>query len=96
MLFHTEAESSPWVELDLGAPKTIRRVEVTNRTDCCTDRAIPLVIEASTDRTQWTLLGRRDTDFATWTASFPPRVARYVKLSVPRHTSFHLQDVVIR
>jgi hypothetical protein len=96
MLFHTEAESTPWVEMDLGAAKTIRRIEVTNRTDCCTDRAVPLVIEASTDRKVWTPVARRETDFATWIATFPPRTARYVKLSVPRYTSFHLQDVAIR
>jgi hypothetical protein len=96
MLFHTESEYNPWVELDLGAPKTIHRVEITNRVDCCTERAIPLVVETSTDRVQWKPAGRRDSDFSTWTAEFAPRIARYVKLSVPRNTAFHLQDVAIR
>jgi len=96
MLFHTETEYSPWVEFDLGAPKKIHRVEITNREDCCTDRAVPLVVETSTDRVQWKPAGRRETDFSTWTAEFPARSARYVKLSVPRNTAFHLQDVAIR
>jgi hypothetical protein len=96
MLFHTETEYNPWVEFDLGAPKTVHRVELTNRTDCCTERAVPLVIETSTDHAQWKPAGRRETDFSTWTAEFPPRTARYVKLSVPRNTTFHLQDVAIR
>jgi len=96
MLFHTETESNPWVELDLGAAKKIRRIEVTNRRDCCQDRQVPLVIETSTDRKQWSPLARRDTDFAIWSPEFAPRVARYVKLWVPKTTQFHLHDVVIR
>lgn len=96
MLFHTENENNPWVELDLGAPKKIRTIEVINRTDCCSERAVPLVVEGSNDRKLWTPIARRDTEFTTWTATFAPRVVRYVKLSVPRTTPFHLRDIVIR
>ena len=96
MLFHTETETNPWVELDLGAAKKIRRIEVTNRMDCCQDREVPLVIETSTDRKQWSPLARRDTEFTTWSPDFAPRVARYVKLWVPKTTQFHLHDIVIR
>jgi hypothetical protein len=96
LLFHTDPEMNPWVELDLGKAKTIRRVEVTNRTDCCSERAVPLVVEASTDHVTWSPLGRRETDFTSWTLTFAPRLARYVKLHVPRNTAFHLKDVVIR
>ncbi len=34
----TLGESSPWWQVDLGAVKTIRRVDLFNRTDCCGDR----------------------------------------------------------
>ena len=50
LMFHTETENNPWVEIDLGAPKKVRRIEVINRGDCCADRATPLVAEVSTDR----------------------------------------------
>jgi len=96
LLFHTEAELNPWVEFDLGAPKTFHRLEVTNRSDCCAERTIPLVAEASNDRVTWKELARRDTEFSTWTAKFPPRTARYFRLRVARHSTFHLKDVALR
>jgi hypothetical protein len=96
LLFHTDPEPNPWAELDLGAPKTIQRIEITNRKDCCSDRAVPLIVESSTDRANWTPVGQRDTEFQTWTLTFKPRLARYVKLRVPRNTAFHLKDVAIR
>ncbi len=96
VLFHTETELNPWVEFDLGARKTFRRLEVTNRSDCCTDRVVPLVAEISDDRTSWTQLGRRETDFSTWTLTFPPKTARYLKLRIPRHSTLHLKDVALR
>ena len=96
LMFHTDSESSPWAELDLGAPKTIREIEITNRTDCCSERALPLIVESSMDRANWTPVGQRDTEFRTWTLTFKPRLARYVKLRVPRSTVFHLKDVAIR
>ena len=58
LMFHTETENNPWVEIDLGAPKKVRRVEVVNRGDCCADRATPLVAEVSTDRVTWTQVAR--------------------------------------
>lgn len=96
LMFHTEPEPNPWVELDLGMPKTIHRIEISNREDCCGERAIPLIVEVSTDRAAWTEVGRRDSEFTSWVVTLRPRTVRYVKLRVPRHTTFHLKDVVIR
>jgi hypothetical protein len=96
IFFHTEQENNPWIEFDLGAEKPVKRVEVANRSDCCDDRAIPLIIELSNDRTKWTEVARRDTEFQSWTAKFPSRKARYVRLRVPRPTQFHLKEVVVR
>jgi len=44
----------------------------------------------------WRELARRDTDFSSWTVKFPPRTARYLRLRVARHTTFHLKDVALR
>jgi hypothetical protein len=95
-MFHTETENDPWIEIDLGAPKKVIRVEVINRGDCCADRAVPLVAEVSTDRMKWAQVARREEPFGTWKASFPARVARYVRLRAARHTVLHLQGVVVR
>lgn len=95
-LFHTEHENNPWLEIDLQAPKKIHRIEVRNRTDCCAERAIPIVAEVSTDRINWTQVGQRDSEFMSWTINFSPRTARYVKLRLLGMKTFHLNKVVVR
>ena len=42
LFFHTEPSDHPWIEIDLGAPRVIRRLQVENRLDCCMDRGLPL------------------------------------------------------
>jgi hypothetical protein len=96
LLFHTDPENNPWVEFDLLGPTKIERIEITNRTDCCAERAIPIVAEVSMDRTNWMPVGRRDTEFAGWTIKFTPRTARYVKLRLVGMKTFHLKKVAIR
>ena len=96
LLFHTDNESNPWVEFDLGAPKTIHRIEVSNRTDCCGERAVPLLAEVSGDRAHWVEVGRRESEFSSWTAKFSPKTARYVRLRVPRQTVLHFKAVAVR
>ena len=96
VLFHTNEENNPWVEFNLGGTKSIRRIEVRNRVQCCGDRAIPLVAEVSIDRTHWREVARRTTDFSSWTVKLPPTPAAYVRLRVPRSTYLHLVDVAIR
>ena len=96
VIFHTDDQSNPWVEYDLGSPKKVKRVEVKNREECCKDRAVPLVVEVSNDRNNWTEVARRDTEFSTWTAKFSAKTVRYVRLRVPRTTTFHLREVVVR
>jgi hypothetical protein len=96
LMFHTETEDNPWVEIDLGAPRKVRRVEVINRADCCADRAKPLVAEVSIDRVTWTQVARNDEEFGSWKLDFSPRLARYVRLRSPRHTVLHLQAIAVR
>jgi F5/8 type C domain-containing protein len=97
LLFCTDtSDTNPWAEIDLGAPTTFHRVEVTNRGDCCSERAVPLIVEVSSDRASWTQVARRDADFSHWTAKLKPVTARFVRFRVPRQTVFHLQEVAIR
>ncbi len=95
IFFHTKKEQDPWIRYDLGKPLTIRRVEVQNRTDCCSDRAIPLIIEASPDGENWTELARRPGPFDYWTAKFSPTTTRYVRLRAGKETWLHLEGVHI-
>ena len=96
IFFHTDQQKDPWIEFDLDAPKAVKRVEVTNRLECCGDRAIPLIVEISTDREHWTEVARRDSEFSTWKASFPKVKARYIRFRVPRETQFHLREIIVR
>ena len=96
VFFHTQAQNEPWIDFDLGGVKTISRVDVRNRTDCCSDRAVPLIVEVSQDDKTWVQVARRDTDFSEWSATFPKQKARHVRLRVPRTTTLHLEDVSVR
>jgi hypothetical protein len=96
IFFHTAEEASPWVEIDLGSPKTISSVEIANRADCCGDRAVPLVVEVGTTPDHWTEVTRRVEPFRTFSASFEPRQARYVRVRALRKTFLHLDRVSVR
>jgi hypothetical protein len=91
--FHTTQENDPFLIIDLSAPTRISGVKVENRPDCCQERAVPLVVEVSTDKQRWTEVAQRKSDFSSWKASFPAVEARYVKLHVPRVTNLHLKRV---
>jgi hypothetical protein len=96
LMLHTETENNPWVEIDLGTPTKVHRIEVINRGDCCADRATPLAVEVSTDRAGWTQVARSDQDFGSWKTNFPARTARYVRLRVLKRSVLHLQAIAVR
>jgi hypothetical protein len=93
ILFHTLDEENPWFEVDLGQSRHFSAVTVDNRSDCCGERAIPLVIEVSDDQTTWREVARNEELFTTWRAQVGAQQARYVRLRVPRKTMLHLEAV---
>lgn len=93
--FHTTEEENPWLQFDLGALHSVSRVELTNRSDCCNERAVPLSVEVSTDGNNFVSVARRDAGFVTWDARFPAVKARWVRLRVLKKTYFHLNGVRI-
>ncbi|MET0385137.1 MAG: discoidin domain-containing protein [Polyangiales bacterium] len=94
--FHTKEQKSPWVEVDLGKPTSISSARIVNRDDCCLGRAAPLVLEVSTDHKHWDEVAKRERKFRTWSLSFEPRTTRWVRLRVPRASTLHLRQIVIR
>jgi hypothetical protein len=92
-LFHTWEEDTPWVIVDLEKPRNVRRLEITNRRDCCQERAVPLIVELGTDKKTWTDAGRVTKDFDEIDLDVSQQRARYVRLSVPRKSLLHLDDV---
>jgi F5/8 type C domain-containing protein len=93
--FHTQDEQSPWIEFDLGSSQRIRGVRVINRKDCCGERAVPLVVEVSTDQSRWKTVARRDAVFSSWLAEFAPVDARWVRLRLEKRAPLHLAQVRI-
>ena len=96
IFFHTNEEDKPWVEIDLGEPVTFSEVIVHNRTDCCKERAIPLMIEAGRDANHLVQIARREEPFDVWHARFKSQTSRYLRLTVPRRSILHLDRIEVR
>lgn len=93
--FHTEEEKDPWIEFDLGGVREVSTVQIDNRVDCCSDRAIPLFVETSEDHKKWKTVTRQEAEFKTWRATFSPVKARWVRLRAHKVTFLHLVRVRI-
>jgi hypothetical protein len=93
---HTVEQDNPWVEIDLGAPKKFARVEVVNRDDCCSERAVPLVIETSNDGQEYREVARTTEPFDEWDPTFQAVTARYVRARVDRKSLLHLVRLGVR
>jgi hypothetical protein len=94
--FHTSEEASPWIEFDLGAPTPLHSFQVTNRGDCCRERAVPLAVETSTDGTTWIQVAKSDAAFDKWGEMLPLQPVRYVRFRALRVTILHFASVEIR
>jgi hypothetical protein len=93
IFFHTDQEYNPFIQFDMGKVQTLRHFEIQNRHDCCDDRALPLVIEISVDGKRFDEVARRTEPFKTFDANIPPKLARFVKVHVPKKTWLHLERV---
>jgi hypothetical protein len=93
--FHTTAGPNQFVVIDLGTVKPISKVVVTNRADCCQERAVPLNLEVSNDGTSYHKIAERRELFDTWTADKLNTKARYVKLSLGASNFLHLSEVEV-
>jgi hypothetical protein len=92
--FHTNSEAEPWIVVDIG-PHTIHKVVLTNRRECCQERATPLVIEAIGPGSSWRVVARKDETFTEWTAKFPPVVASQIRVRALRTTYLHLANIEV-
>jgi hypothetical protein len=94
--FHTETtDNHPWIEFDLGRARRVSSVVVTNRVDCCRDRAAPLVVEVATRKGDFRSVARTDAEFVIWRAQFDSVDAEWVRLRNPDHGMLHLYRVRI-
>jgi hypothetical protein len=94
-IFHTREEHNPWVLYDFGSVQQLHSIDVENRTDGGTERAVPLIVETSDDAQKWIERVRTERPFMTWSAPLSAS-ARYVRLRVAAKSYLHLKRVVIR
>jgi hypothetical protein len=92
MLFHTEIQHDPDVVFDFGKVTAFSSLRIENRDDL-RERAVPLIVETSSDGVAYVELVRRERVFKVWRPRFPTTTARYLRLRVPGHTAFHLKRV---
>jgi hypothetical protein len=90
--FHTNNEANPSVTVDIGL-HDIHKVVLTNRRDCCQDRATPLVIETMAPGGAWHTVAERREPFTEWVATFPRVSASQVRVRATRTTLLHLADI---
>jgi hypothetical protein len=93
--FHTADGPQQHVTVDLGEVRSVHEVVVYNRTDCCQDRAVPLLVEVSKDARAYQQVAKRNETFDVWHATFPSVDARYVRLTRPKKEYFHLAEVEV-
>lgn len=94
--FHTTKQDDPWVRFDFTGRPAVGFIEVTNRGDCCLERAVPLLVEGDSGDGRWRELARRTTTFYRWSASFPRQRLRALRLRARGETWLHLSVVEIR
>ncbi len=96
LVVHTDEQPDPWVLVDLLATRTIGRVVIVNRADCCSDRGLPLTLEVALDDRRFVPIATRTDPFVTWEAAFPSQKARYVRLRAKGVTIINLREIQIR
>ncbi|MBI4581764.1 MAG: discoidin domain-containing protein [Planctomycetes bacterium] len=100
--FHTAKEQSQWWQVDLGEQVPIGEVRVFNRCDAMAGRASRLLVLLSDDSSDWRQVYQHDgTTFYGFSDGKPLSVrlegqaARYVRLQLPGHEYFHLDEIEV-
>jgi hypothetical protein len=95
---HTQIESEPWVQIDLGGPSRVRRVRVWNRTDGYTDESLPLVLEtADAPQGPWMERARKVGSFtdSPWDVELGGASVTRIRLRVAKNGYLSLGEVEV-
>lgn len=95
--FHTDLESNPWVELDLGVSYVLYNIVVFNRKNSNQSRAYNLKVAISNDKFHYEIIHQ---GFIAFNDKIEfnlgnLKTARYVKLSIDGFSYFHLSKIEI-
>jgi hypothetical protein len=100
--FHTDVESKPWWQVDLGRRLPIDRVLVFDRFDAAAGRTMPFMILLSDDGQTFKLAHQHDPGTFCGLPDRKPLVvplgglsARYVRLQLPGRGALHLDEIEV-
>ena len=86
----TESQVHPWITVDLGRTRTLSKVVVYNRSDCCWGlRDVPVALQVSDDNRTFATVATRDQPFSDdypWRQALHGARGRYVRLWGPEET----------
>ena len=100
--FHTADETNPWWQVDLGKPVELDRVVIYNRCDAFAERSSRIMVLLSSDARSFKQAYQHDgtvfggqPDKRPLLVPLKGQVARYVRLQLPGHSYFHLDEVEV-
>jgi hypothetical protein len=91
---HTEEESQPWWQVDLGMPFQIATIDLWNRTDCCSDRLSNFDLYWSVDGVSWSSIYYPGTA-PTRTTFAVNATGRYVQVQLRGTNALSLAEVQV-
>jgi hypothetical protein len=97
-LGYHSADNSPWLQVDLEAKRTIQRVQIYGRGDCCFDQSIPLLVEGSSDGKSYVTLGELTEafrPFRPWVLALQGASARYIRLRPARRAYLVIAELEV-
>lgn len=98
---HTRQEPGAWLALDFGRPRTIDRINLWNRHDCCQDRLKSYELHADPDDCAFGADAVRIADVTNVIAgapsswAFAPLTARCVRLRVKEDMPLHPSELQV-
>ena len=100
--FHTADEPSPWWQVDLGKAAALDRVVLYNRCDATAGRNSRIMVLLSSDGRTFKQVYQHDggvfggqPDNRPLSVLLKGQSARYVRLQLPGHSYFHLDEVEV-
>jgi hypothetical protein len=95
-LCHTLAEANPWWQVDLQGNYALSHIVVTNRADCCAERARSITALISADGQNWSrIYAHNGSDFQTLRIDAGGRTARFVRVQLASNDYLNLAEVEV-
>ncbi len=85
---HTTVEQGAWVAVDLGLVYKVRKIKIYNRTDCCPDEVLPLIVEASVPSDPAPFVAQRNTHFNVWEIDVGGHPASMIKVKAVKNPGY--------